>query len=141
MRHCSAVARIRQYAQQSPTPQVSSSLLHQTQQAYLQIVVCQLIYLNSFLFIIFFRMQFVEDVQFYNMATASSHDHPQKQHLPPSPPPSPPSTRRRHKKKLDPFEELASAPIPSPPSSPPNELADEGSLLTKVSFLRSRIEA
>ncbi|KAF1845756.1 uncharacterized protein K460DRAFT_405996 [Cucurbitaria berberidis CBS 394.84] len=68
------------------------------------------------------------------MATATSHDHLQEQHLPLSPPPSPPSTRRRRKKRSDPFEELAITPIPSPPSSPPNELAEEDSLLTKIIF-------
>ncbi|KAJ4370667.1 hypothetical protein N0V83_005188 [Neocucurbitaria cava] len=66
------------------------------------------------------------------MATATSHDGHQTQQLPPSPRPSPPSTRRRRKKKADPFEALATTPIPSPPTSPPNERADEDSLLTKI---------
>jgi len=67
-----------------------------------------------------------------NMSAA--HDFRHNQHLPPSPPPSPPSTRRRHKKKKsDPFEELATTPIPSLPSSPANELNDDQeSLLTRI---------
>ncbi|KNG49114.1 fe-containing alcohol protein [Stemphylium lycopersici] len=54
-------------------------------------------------------------------------------HLPPSPPPSPPATRRRHKKKPDPFEQLATTPLPSAPSSPANELEGEKEpLLTRI---------
>lgn len=66
------------------------------------------------------------------MAATASHEHSQRQNLPPSPPLSPVSTRRRHKKKLDPFEKLALTPIPSPPSSPTNGPIDHESVLTKI---------
>jgi hypothetical protein len=73
-------------------------------------------------------------VQLNSMPAA--HDYRYDQRLPPSPPPSPPSTRRRHKKKPDPFEKLATTPIPSLPSSPANEPNDDQeSLLTRVSQL------
>ncbi|KAG9196334.1 hypothetical protein G6011_01455 [Alternaria panax] len=62
---------------------------------------------------------------------SAAHNYHHNQHLPPSPPPSPPSTRRRQKKKQDPFEELATAPIPSLPSSPANELDDDQEPLLK----------
>ncbi|KAF1929665.1 uncharacterized protein M421DRAFT_419443 [Didymella exigua CBS 183.55] len=46
---------------------------------------------------------------------ASSHEHREKQFLPPSPPPSPPAARRRHKKHHDDeFAKLAATPLPSP---------------------------
>jgi hypothetical protein len=73
------------------------------------------------------------------MAAVSTRGYHQKQHLPPSPPLSPPTRRRRHKKKLDPFEELATTPIPSAPSSPTTEPEDKpDSLLTRVSLTHSR---
>ncbi|KAF1836591.1 hypothetical protein BDW02DRAFT_220411 [Decorospora gaudefroyi] len=59
------------------------------------------------------------------MAAANSYQQRQKHHLPPSPPPSPPSTRRRHRKKVDPFDELATAPIPSPSSALASESEDD----------------
>ncbi|EOA80840.1 hypothetical protein ACJQWK_09854 [Exserohilum turcicum] len=49
--------------------------------------------------------------------------HASQHHLPPSPPPSPPATRRRHRRKPDPFEALATTPIPSIPASPASEPA------------------
>ena len=70
------------------------------------------------------------------MATAASHEHGQNLHFPPSPPPSPLATRRRHKKKHDPFEELARTPVPSRPVSPTDEPVDEQeSLITRVSHI------
>ncbi|RYN40626.1 hypothetical protein AA0112_g2863 [Alternaria arborescens] len=62
---------------------------------------------------------------------SAAHNHRHMQHLPPSPPPSPPSTRQRKKKKPDPFEQLATTPIPSLPSSPANELNDDQEPLLK----------
>lgn len=66
------------------------------------------------------------------MAGTPAHDHPYKHQLPPSPPPSPPSARRRHKKKHDPFEELAKTPLPSRPATPEDESAEEDSLITRI---------
>ncbi|KAH7401986.1 hypothetical protein DE146DRAFT_450538 [Phaeosphaeria sp. MPI-PUGE-AT-0046c] len=69
------------------------------------------------------------------MATEASHEHQNKQYLPPSPPPSPHSARRRHRKRNDSFEKLANTPMPSPPSSPsqgPVADEDKDSLIGKI---------
>ncbi|KAL1793359.1 hypothetical protein ACET3X_008341 [Alternaria dauci] len=66
---------------------------------------------------------------------SAAHNHRHTHDLPPSPPPSPPSTRRRKKKKPDPFEELATTPIPSLSSSPANELNDDQEPLLKQIIL------
>ncbi|EUC36815.1 hypothetical protein COCCADRAFT_2127 [Bipolaris zeicola 26-R-13] len=64
------------------------------------------------------------------MAAATQHH--QHHHLQ-TPPPSPQTTRRRHKKKPDPFEQLATSPIPSPPSSPTSALHDSNEpLLARI---------
>ncbi|KAJ5022758.1 hypothetical protein J3E72DRAFT_16918 [Bipolaris maydis] len=63
------------------------------------------------------------------MAAPTEHHHHQLQ----TPPPSPQATRRRHKKKPDPFEQLATIPIPSPPSSPADALHDSNEpLLARI---------
>ncbi|USP79895.1 uncharacterized protein yc1106_07169 [Curvularia clavata] len=72
------------------------------------------------------------------MATTKAH--PATQHFPPSPPPSPSppsSARRRHRKKPDPFEQLAATPLQSAPSSPAastdsNNTVQEEPLLTRI---------
>ena len=64
------------------------------------------------------------------MSAPSAHEYHHRQHLPPSPPPSPPvraqpePRKRRHKKKPDPFEQLATTPISSLPASPANDVND-----------------
>lgn len=64
------------------------------------------------------------------MSAAGAHEYHQRQHLPPSPPPSPPvqakpePRKRRNRKKPDPFEQLATTPIPSLPCSPANDVND-----------------
>ncbi|KAF2630848.1 hypothetical protein BU25DRAFT_334793 [Macroventuria anomochaeta] len=65
---------------------------------------------------------------------AASHEHRQKQFLPPSPPPSPPAARRRHKKHLDDdFAKLAATPLPSPTLSTTFDGEDKPeSLLTRI---------
>ncbi|EUC41948.1 hypothetical protein COCMIDRAFT_104786 [Bipolaris oryzae ATCC 44560] len=61
-------------------------------------------------------------------ATTHQHRHQLQTH-----PPSPQATRRRHKKKPDPFEQLATTPIPSPPSSPASALHDSNEpLLARI---------
>ncbi|EMD62061.1 hypothetical protein COCSADRAFT_227627 [Bipolaris sorokiniana ND90Pr] len=68
------------------------------------------------------------------MAAATQHQHQhQHHHQFQTPPPSPQATRRRYKKKPDPFEQLATTPIPSPPSSPAGALHDSNEpLLARI---------